>query len=178
MWEADIKARNSRIQHQSLHQDELEESELNATANLSEEDRQSALITAQTILFAAEITLPTGDLADGAYDTFGNYYQLPEHIVADPINIVLDGNQSGYNETKGELTAGEDTAEEDLDDDESAARRREEKGKAVVDLRDQVTLKARLSEGDRDINISIGRGESVRSVARRIAEEAMVCHFH
>lgn len=177
MWEADIKARNSRIQQQSLHPDDSEESH-GGTANSSEEDRQAALATAQSILSAAEITLPTGDLANGAYDSFGNYYQLPEHIVADPINIILTESRDGYTDAKGELTAGEeDTAEEEEmdDDDESAAQRREEKGKAVVDLRDQVALRARLSEGDRDVHLSVGRGESVRSVARRVAEEAMVC---
>jgi hypothetical protein len=178
MWEADTAARNSRIEQQHNEPTASEENmQISATANASEQDRQEALTMAQTILSAAEITIPTGDLENGVYDSFGNFYGLPEHIVADPIDIVLTGNSTGYVDAKGELTAGEDTAEEEEgvdEDDKSVAQRREEKGKAVVDVRDQIALKARLSEGDRDVNLSIGRGESVRSVARRVAEEAMV----
>jgi hypothetical protein len=177
MWEADTAARNSRIEQQQSEPTVSEENiQISATANASEQDRQEALATAQTILSAAEITIPTGDLANGVYDSFGNFYALPEHVVADPIDIVLTGDSSGYADGKGELAAGDDTAEEEEmdEDDKSLAQRREEKGKAVVDLRDQIALKARLSEGDRDVNLSIGRGESARSVARRVAEEAMV----
>jgi hypothetical protein len=165
MWEADTLARDARVR------DDDEPA-------AGERDRAAALDTAQTILEAAEITLPTGDLANGAYDKFGNYYALPEHIVSDPINISLLGEDEGrYGDAKGDLTGGEDTAEEELgdDDEEEAARRREEKGKAVVDMRDQVPLRARLSEGDTDVTLSVGRGESVRSIARRVAEEALVC---
>lgn len=175
MWEADTTARNSRVQQQA---ESPTESEVGATTTSGEKDRAEALATAQSILSAAEITLPTGDLVNGAYDTFGNYYAFPEHIVSDPINISLteEGHSGGaYGDTKGDLTAGEETAEEDLGDEDEAARRREEKGKAVVDMRDQVPLRARLSEGDRDITLSVGRGESVRSVSQRIADEALVC---
>ncbi|OIW28810.1 hypothetical protein CONLIGDRAFT_392650 [Coniochaeta ligniaria NRRL 30616] len=174
MWEADTTARNSRVRQQA---ESPTESEVGVTTTSGEQDRAEALATAQSILSAAEITLPTGDLANGAYDTFGNYYSFPEHIVADPINISLtqeDESGVAYGDTKGDLTAGEETAEEELGDEDEAARRREEKGKAVIDMRDQVPLKARLSEGDRDVTLSVGRGESVRSVSRRIAEEALL----
>lgn len=178
MWDADTTARNSRVQQQMAGSPT--ESEVGATTTSGEHDRAEALTTAQTILSAAEITLPTGDLVNGAYDKFGNFYAFPEHIVADPINISLTeegegGGGGAFGDAKGDLTAGEETAEEDLADEDEAARRREEKGKAVMDMRDQVPLRARLSEGDRDVTLHVGRGESVRSVSRRIAEEALVC---
>lgn len=178
MWEADTAARDSRVRQQGLAEPATE-TEVGVTTSSGEQRRAAALATAQTILSAAEITLPTGDLANGAYDAFGNYYSFPEHVVADPINISLaeegDGDgDSACGDVKGGLTAGEETADKELGGDEEAVRRREEKGKAVVDMRDQVTLRARLSEGDRDVTLSVGRGESVRSVARRIAEEALV----
>jgi hypothetical protein len=179
MWEADTTARDSRLRQQGLAEPATE-SEVGVANHSSEADRAAALATAQSILSAAEITLPTGDLANGAYDAFGNYYAFPEHVVADPINISLteEGGGDGVcGDVKGDLTAGEETAEEELGDDEEVARRREEKGKAVVDMRDQVPLRARLSEGDRDVTLSVGRGESVRSVSRRIGEEALVCFF-
>jgi hypothetical protein len=180
MWDADTAARDSRVRQQAQVESPTV-SEVGATNTLGEEDRAAALATAQTILSAAEITLPTGDLANGAYDAFGNYYAFPEQVVSDPINICLTAeggeDERRCGDVKGDLPAGEETAEEeddDDDDDEEAVRRREEKGKAVVDMRDQVPLRARLSEGDRDVTLSVGRGESVRSVSRRIAEEASV----
>jgi hypothetical protein len=133
------------------------------------------LATAQIILTAAEITLPTGDLAQGAYDSLGNYYALPEWVVSDPSNVGEDEDtgEETVADGKGDLTVGEETTEE-LDGEE-AMRRREEKGKAVVDTRDQITIQARLSETSRDVSVVAGKGETVRSVARKIQEESGVC---
>ena len=119
--------------------------------------------TAQSILDAAAITLPTGDLKNGAYDEAGNFYQFPEHIVSDPTNIILD--QTG-DDVKGEASV--DTA-----DDEELERKREEKGKSVV--KDVVNVKARLSDrGGPDVVVSIGKEQTVRTLVRRIGEEANV----
>lgn len=181
MWEADTAARNARIQQQS--QPQQQQQRRGDGGRSHEDDHTAALATAQTILNAAEITLPTGDLANGAYDTIGNYYPVPEHIVSDPINISLvdnhqqgssQGHPIGLGDAKGAYAAGDDTVEEggELEDEDAAARRREEKGKAVLDMRDLVPLRARLSEGSQDVSLLIGRGETVRSVARRIAEES------
>ncbi|POR39009.1 Ubiquitin domain-containing protein 2 [Tolypocladium paradoxum] len=136
-------------------------------ADDSNDDGLNGLGTSQSILSAAEISLPTGDLSNGVYDALGNYYQLPQWVVADPTNLAEDGEV----DTKVDLsTAGEDTVGED---DELAAsdaeRRREEKGKAVVDLREQITLRARLSETGRDIDVTVGKSDTVRSVVRSIA---------
>ena len=125
---------------------------------------------AQTILSAAEISLPTGDLANGVYDSLGNYYALPEWIVCDPTNVIDDGDSKSGLSTGADDTAGED---DNLDDQHSGSRR-EEKGKGVVDVREQIVLCARLSENGRDYHISVTKSETVRSVARKIAEEASV----
>lgn len=121
------------------------------------------IATAQSILDAAAITLPTGDLKNGAYDEAGNLYQLPEHIVSDPTNIILDQPRD---EVKGEVSI-------DATDDEELERKREEKGKAVV--KDMIKVKARLSDGGGpDVVVSIGKEQTVRTLARRIGEEASV----
>ena len=121
------------------------------------------LSTAQSILDAAAITLPTGDLKNGAYDEAGNLYQLPEHVVSDPTNITLDQPRD---EIKGEGRV-------DGTDDEELERKREEKGKSVV--KDMIKVKARLSDrGGPDVVVSIGKGQTVRTLARRIGEEASV----
>jgi hypothetical protein len=135
----------------------------------------TALATSQSILRAAEITLPTGDLANGVYDALGHYYALPEWIVVDPIDVTDSQDQPSEDvdrKVEDDLT-GEDTTEEI--DDEAALRRREEKGKGVVDVRDMVKIRARLSEDARDIIVSVRLSESVRSVSRKVLEESGVC---
>lgn len=138
-----------------------------------EQDPAVALATAQSILDAADITLPTGNLGNGAYDSLGNYYQLPSHIVSDPVNTApSDGDDMA--DAKADLSGGEETAEEgDVDEDE-IERRREEKGKAVIDVRDQVPLVVRLSETSMDLKMHVGKDESVRSIVRKILEETGV----
>ncbi|KAM0250677.1 hypothetical protein ACHAQJ_008511 [Trichoderma viride] len=133
------------------------------------QDEDNALATAQTILNAAEISLPTGDLVNGAYDSLGNLYALPEWVVADPDNLVDDNDADfkGDTSTAGEETAGE---EDDDIDSEEAERRREEKGKGVLDEREMVTLRARLSETGQDIKITVTKTDSVRSVIKKITE--------
>ena len=119
--------------------------------------------TAQSILDAAAITLPTGDLKNGAYDEAGNLYQMPDHIVSDPTNIILDQPRD---DVKGELST-EGTDEEEIE------RKRDEKGKSVV--KDMVRVKARLSDrGGPDVVVSVGKDQVVRTLARKIAEEANV----
>lgn len=141
----------------------------------SEQDPAVALATAQSILTAADITLPTGDLAQGVYDALGNYYSLPEYVVCDPQNITQPlGSDDGLGDTKVDLAADLDGVEDAIIDVDEVERRREEKGKAVVDVRDLITVRARLSDGSKDVNVSIGKDETVRSLALRIAEAAKV----
>ena len=59
---------------------------------------------------------------NGAYDQVGNFYQLPEHVINDPSNVVLIPGNS--------IDMGEDIS--DATDEEELERRREEKGKSVL----------------------------------------------
>ena len=121
--------------------------------------------TAQGILDAAAITVPTGDLFNGAYDEVGNLYQIPEHIINDPDNVVIDAQD--------EFTKGGDN--EEVTDEDEIERRREEKGKAVIKSEDMLKVKARLSDrGGPDITVSVGKDQSVRVLIQRIQEEANV----
>lgn len=161
-------------------------------AEQEEDDRATALATAQTILSAAEITLPTGDLAQGgAYDSLGNYYSLPEHVVSDPINISnsrpvseaseVEDEEDGYadtTDTKGAMSVvtdgeiGPEGSQEALESGDEASSRREEKGKAVVNVKDLITVRARLSDGSKDVNVQVDKGDSVRVLGRKVAEKA------
>lgn len=131
----------------------------------------SGLATAQMILSAAEISLPTGNLVNGVYDALGNYYQLPEWVVSDPQNLIQEPDASAKTDIS---TAGDDTTAEDdmTDDDDEIEGRKREKGKEVIDVREMVSLRARLSENGQDIKLSISESETVKSVARKIAQHA------
>jgi len=172
LWEGEAAARR-HAEVSGQHTDTGDES---AYAEVSEYDGATALATAQSILTAADITLPTGDLASGAYDAFGNYYQLPGWVVCDPLNIREEAGDTSFGDAKTAL--GGDTATSDdggLAEDDELERRREEKGKAVaVMLGKPVRIRVRMSDTGRDIVVGIGEDETVRSLARRIREEAGV----
>lgn len=122
------------------------------------------LTTAQSIIDAAAITVPTGDLKNGVYDEAGNLYQMPEHIISDPQNVVLSS-----------LKGVEADSEAEGADQEELDQKREEKGKTVLKLEDTIKVKARLSDrGGPDIIVAIGKEQAVRILIRRIKEEANV----
>ncbi|KAI4164709.1 MAG: hypothetical protein LQ342_001684 [Letrouitia transgressa] len=120
---------------------------------------------AQGILDASAITLPTGDLINGAYDEAGNLYQLPEHIISDPENVVV-GSQDNVKTGNMPMNMTDD-------EDAEAESRREEKGKGVLKSEDLVKVKARLSDrGGPDLVVAIGKEQNVRVLVRKIQEEA------
>jgi len=128
--------------------------------------------TAQGVLDAAGMTVPTGDLTNGAYDETGNFYHMPELVIADPDNMVVDD--------EGRVEVPKD--EEEIDEDE-AERRREEKGKSVLKSGDTVKVKARLSDrGGLDVVIILSKEQNVRVLVRKVQEEAGVsivdCHLY
>ena len=124
------------------------------------------ITTAQSILDAAAITVPTGDLKNGAYDEAGNLYQLPEYVISDPENMLLDSSN---------ILKGEDESKDVTDDEEEIERKREEKGKAVLKIGDIVKIKARLSDrGGPDVVVTLGKDQPVRILIRRIQDEASV----
>lgn len=136
----------------------------------------NALATAQTIVNAAEITLPHGGFSPGVFDSRGEYYQIPNHIVCDPTNIVL-GNMDDNDDTKPGMSVASArlAADEEV---EEAARRREEKGKSNINVKEQMVLVARLSENGQDVKVSFAPDEPVSSVLRRIIVESGVSSRH
>ncbi|OAA40544.1 Small ubiquitin-related modifier, SUMO [Beauveria brongniartii RCEF 3172] len=125
------------------------------------DDGQTALQTAQSMLTAAEISLPTGDLVNGAYDSFGNYYALPEWVVSDPQNMIeRDHDNDGIGSADDETQAGGEDGE----------MSKAEKGKEVDDG-EQIQVRARLSETGNDITVSVSTTDIVRSVIKKMAAE-------
>lgn len=152
----------------------------------TQEQQEEALLTAQSIMMAADITLPTGNLAQGVYDQLGNYYPLPEHVVCNPVNVINvsdlppseDGDEiddddvdiGSIGDTKQHYVAS--SAEDDETD--KAAQRRKEKGKEVEVEEETITVRCRLSENARDVMVTVPKKSPVRVLARRIVEEAKV----
>ena len=126
--------------------------------------------TAQGIINAADITVPTGDMVEGVYDPAGQYYQLPEYVVADPTNMVED---EPVNLQKGvEDGEGADVATANL---ESVESKTPEKGKGKAPKNgDGVKVKARLSDQAKDVVVWIDKGEKVQGLIERVREEAEV----
>lgn len=147
--------------------------------------RAGDLATAQSIVDAAGVTVPTGDLCEGCYDEQGVLYRLPQCIVSDPENMV-QGDSAETEATDDSGGPDEDTealsdgklATDDASADELIAedmeRRRDEKGKTSE--RDLIRVQARLSDREGpDLKFLIGKGQTVGFLARKVQQEAGVC---
>ncbi|RWQ95707.1 ubiquitin domain protein [Paecilomyces variotii] len=133
--------------------------------------RDGDFATAQSIIDAAGITVPTGDLCEGCYDETGALYRLPQCIVSDPDNIVDSPADGIDNDAISDGKLGADEASEDELIPDDIERRREEKGKTSE--RDLIKVKARLSDREGpDLTISIGKTQSVGLLARKVQGEA------
>ncbi|EAW07734.1 ubiquitin domain-containing protein [Aspergillus clavatus NRRL 1] len=142
------------------------------------------LTTAQSIIDAAGVTVPTGDLCQGCYDEQGVLYRLPRCIVSDPENMVRDDSASRRGDVYNDNDFDTDDAKLSLDEasgDElicgESRHRRDEKGK--MSERDLIRVKARLSDGSgSDVVVSVGAAQSVGLIARRVQHEAGIPATH
>lgn len=148
--------------------------------------RSGDFVTAQGIIDAAGITVPTGDLCEGCYDEQGVLYRVPQCVVSDPENMAPsssrtaseDGGPAGSEEepdtgtlSDGKLDTDDASGDELISQD--VERRRDEKGKTSE--RDLIRVLARLSDrGGPDILLSIGKGQTVGFLARKVHQEAKV----
>ena len=124
-------------------------------------DNDGGVATAQQILSAAEITVPSGDLADGAYDSFGAFYSLPEHIVSDPVDIMAT-----------ECQKAADEADEDSGDTKEAPMVEESQ---TIRPEDRVSVRARRSDGVvKDIVITASKKDSIQVLSAKFTAAAKV----
>ncbi|CAI7634503.1 unnamed protein product [Penicillium pancosmium] len=143
--------------------------------------RAGDLSTAQSIVDAAGVTVPTGDFCEGCYDEQGALYRLPQCIVSDPENMVQDASSTG-DQSRDDIGQDDDTealsdgklATDDASGDELISedleRRRDEKGKTSE--RDLISVQVRLSDrGGPDLVLLIGKSQSVGFLARKIHQE-------
>lgn len=161
--------------------------------------RDGDIASAQSVVDAAGITVPTGDVCDGCYDEGGALYKLPEYVVADPSNMAPDKKSDeaffdGETVRSGTATsacAGDsrsaadegfrhlskhDTVDpsSDFAADGQGSSTQEQLAKGKIDERDLIQVKARLSPVDRDVVVTVGKDQSIRFLEKRIHEEAKV----
>lgn len=143
--------------------------------------RENDLATAQSIVDAVGVTIPTGDLCEGCYDEQGVLYRLPQCIVSDPTNMAQTSPHTPSSTQEDEDTealsdgklATDDASVDELIA-EDAERRRDEKGKTKE--RDLICVQARLSDrGGPDLTLMVGKGRSVGFLARKVQQEGGVC---
>ncbi|CAG8427168.1 unnamed protein product [Penicillium salamii] len=137
------------------------------------------ITTAQGIIDAAGITVPTGNLCEGCYDEQGVLYRLPQCIVSDPENMISsheeeegradDEDDEDHEELSDGKLATDDASEDELIS-QDAERRRDEKGKTSE--RNLIRVLARLSEGGPDIPLAVGKSQTVGFLARKVHYEA------
>lgn len=130
-------------------------------------------VTAQSIIDAAGITVPTGDVCQGCYDEQGALYRLPQCIVSDPENMVQADRADDYSDVNDDdmsKLADDDASGDELISDD-LEKRRDEKGKTSE--RDLISVRARLSDrGGLDLVVSVGKNRSIGFIARKIQQEA------
>ncbi|KAL8676583.1 MAG: hypothetical protein Q9186_006911 [Xanthomendoza sp. 1 TL-2023] len=121
--------------------------------------------TAQGIVDAVGVTVPTGDLVEGVFDERGGLYVLPGWVVGEPEGGVLVEEE--------EVEDGGVEEEEEKGGD-GVGRGEKEKGKEVLEsVVGMVKVRARLSDrGGPDVVVLVGREERVGVLGRRVAEEA------
>lgn len=147
--------------------------------------RAGDLATAQSIVDAAGVTVPTGDFCEGCYDEQGALYRLPQCIVSDPENMTQSASSMAV-QSQDDIGQDDDTealsdgklATDDASGDELMAedmeRRRDEKGKTSE--RDLIRVQVRLSDrGGPDLVLLVGKSQSVGYLARKVHQEGKVC---
>ncbi|EAU38951.1 predicted protein [Aspergillus terreus NIH2624] len=130
------------------------------------------LDTAQGIVDAAGITVPTGDFCQGAYDQHGVLYRLPQCIVSDPENMLAAELADEFDTDDDKMSLDEASGDELIaEEEEEVERRRDEKGKASE--RDVIRVRARLSDrGGPDVVVAVKTSHSVGFIARKIQQDA------
>lgn len=154
----------------------------------------SELATAQSMLDAAGITLPSGDLADGVYDESGGYYQLPAEIIADPPGLIED-RPPPVNSLMSSSTIGTDGREStsslvEPDQPRKGSPKPTARGEKAAGLlspagaigspvepaspaEERLFVKMRLSErGGKDLGIRIEKSRPVGELIKMMREEA------
>lgn len=130
------------------------------------------LATAQEILNASGITIPTGNLIHGAYDELGTRYELPEYCCSVPRNMIVSSPDIEKH------TSNASESEGDVEDLEEIEKRRYDKGKRVIHGNEKTyRVIARLSDRfgpGADIPINFEKGQPVKHLIRAVMQKGNI----
>ncbi|CZS90945.1 uncharacterized protein RCO7_01338 [Rhynchosporium graminicola] len=132
------------------------------------EEDGDRLATAQVILKAAGVTIPSGNLTRDVYDGLGARYDLPDYVVSDPTNLVELS-------TKSVRDDGNKSEDGGAREDEDELWRKEEirRGKAVVKSEDMTDIRVKLSDRETPpLVVSVNKQDLVRIITQTINDEA------
>jgi len=127
----------------------------------------------QGILEAAELTTPKGSMST-IYDAQGRKYELPEHVISDPVNIIVESVDEPMDEPTIDSEDGHDSGREET---EKFLLPKEEKGKGPARTPSIVTpagFTVRIRRPDLQHDIIIDNcceTETVAILKERLAEE-------
>lgn len=144
--------------------------------------RNNDVAGAQGMMDAVGLTCPTGRIKSdkirgqngerrkgGIFDEQGRGYDIPGWIVRDPADL-LPEPEAVEKET---LDGASDEEDEWTDDGEGGRKKRDEKGKARAEsIGEPVKVRARLSDRGSDVTVEVGANQKVRTVNKRISEQA------
>lgn len=120
-----------------------------------------SLIKAQTIINAAGIILPTGDLIDGCYDQQGSYYFIPSYIFSEPTNLISESSEKLADNKLGSVIKNEnDIVLSELRDSE------------IIANEHSIEIIIRLSDTSKDISIKIDSKNSIADMKEHVARVA------
>lgn len=116
------------------------------------------------------------------YDDRGAIYEIPEWVVADPRDVVEDGDGDAAGAVEKDIVDADNDDEEDEDEDlkgavavSSSTEPKEPKGKQrAASPGAPLTLRARLSDRGSDVEVSIGSKQPVRFAIQQIREKTGV----
>ena len=139
--------------------------------------RDGDVATAQEILTAAGITMPSGDLINGAWDRQGNLYRIPPEIIRNPENMAQDSDDSDQRTFTIEPKDSSPSLEKDFGSGEfEKAVSREDKGKgpemspsSEVNQKN-IKVRCRLSDrGGPDFVVSLAPADTVSVLVKQLA---------
>ena len=137
---------------------------------------------AQAVLDAAGITCPTGRMGEGVWDERGVLYKLPRWVISDPVNVQPDTAETAAavaddEEIMAEENDEDDEGKEGLSDGEIDAAMAPLPASMTAEKDDngkQIRVRARRSDGGRDVVVEVEESVTVKTLLKRIGEQADV----
>ncbi|KAL7746824.1 hypothetical protein RI367_007870 [Sorochytrium milnesiophthora] len=116
------------------------------------------------MLDAAQVTIPSRDLTDGAFDVLGNKYTVPVYCLVPPSNLITSPDGAGGPVVKSTLA---NDGSKDLSKSRELSSSQQTIGETAI-RGNPLTVICRLSTGS-DLTLTIGSEDTVQTLKKRLA---------